>query len=102
MYIQQLLFSRVRLFVALWAVVHQAPLPMGFSRQGYWSGLSFTFAGDLPDPGMEPTSLVSPSLAGGFFNTNVIHKALTWDMGANKTGKIPAFVELLSKEDRKK
>ena len=53
-------------------------------------------------PGMEPTSLVSPSLAGGFFSTNVIHEALTRDMGANKTGKIPAFVELLSKEDRKK
>ena len=27
---------------------------MGFSRQEYWSGLSFPSSGDLPDPGMEP------------------------------------------------
>ena len=35
---------------------HQAPLSMGFSRQGYWSGLSFPPPGDLPDPGIEPES----------------------------------------------
>ena len=35
---------------------HQAPLPMGFSRQEYWSGLSFPTPGDLPDPGIEPRS----------------------------------------------
>ena len=40
---------------------------MGFSRQEYWSGLSFPSAGDLPNPGIEPVSLVSPALAGGFF-----------------------------------
>ena len=38
------------------AVVHQAPLSMGFSRQEYWSGLPFPSPGDLPDPGMEPGS----------------------------------------------
>jgi len=43
---------------------------MGFSRQEYWNGLPFLTPGDLPDPGIEPTSLVSPPLAGGFF-TNV-------------------------------
>ena len=32
-------FSRVRLFMTLWTVAFQAPLPMGFSRQEYWSGL---------------------------------------------------------------
>ena len=32
-------FSHVRLFAAPWTVAHQAPLPMGFSRQEYWSGL---------------------------------------------------------------
>ena len=36
---------------------HQAPLSMGFSRQEYWSGLPFPFAGDLPDPEIKPTSL---------------------------------------------
>ena len=33
--------SRVRLFVTPWAVAHQAPLSMEFSRQEYWSGLPF-------------------------------------------------------------
>ena len=39
-----------------WTVAHQAPLPMGFSRQEYWSGLPFPSPGDLPDPGIEPRS----------------------------------------------
>ena len=56
--------SGVQLFVTPWTVAHQAPLSMGFSRQEYWSGLPFPSSGDLPDPGMEPTS---PALAGGFF-----------------------------------
>ena len=34
-------------------VAHQAPLPVGFARQEYWSGLPFLSPGDLPDPGME-------------------------------------------------
>ena len=45
---------------------HQAPLSMGFRRQGYWSGLAFPSPGELPDPGIEPES---PALAGGFFTT---------------------------------
>ena len=52
-----------------WTVAHQVLLPMEFSRQAYWSGLPFPTPGDLPDPGIEPTSLVSPALAGGFFTT---------------------------------
>ena len=47
-----------------WTVARQAPLFMGFSRQEYWSGLPFPPLGNLPDPGIEPTSLVSPALAG--------------------------------------
>ena len=42
--------------VTLWTVACQAPLPMGFSRQEYWSGLPFPSPGDLPDPGIEPGS----------------------------------------------
>ena len=42
---------------------------MGFSIQKYWSGLPFLTAGDLPDPGIAPASLVSPALAAGFFTT---------------------------------
>ena len=45
-----------------WTVAHQAPLPMEFSRQEYWSGLPFLSPGDLPDPGMEPRS---PALQAG-------------------------------------
>ena len=40
---------------------------MGFSRQEYWSGLLFSSPGDLPDPGIKPSSLVSPALASRFF-----------------------------------
>ena len=40
----------------LWTVAHQAPLPMGFSRQEYWSGLPFPSPGDLPHPEIEPGS----------------------------------------------
>ena len=42
--------------VTTWTVAHQVPLSMGFSRQEYWSGLPFPSPGDLPDPGIEPTS----------------------------------------------
>ena len=42
---------------------------MRFSRQGYWTGLSFPFSGDLSDPGVKPTSPVSPALAGRVFST---------------------------------
>ena len=37
-------------------LAHQAPLPMGFSRQEYWSGLPFPPPGDLPNPGVKPRS----------------------------------------------
>ena len=46
--------SHVQLSVIPWAVAHQAPPSMGFSRQEYWSGLPFPSLGDLPDPGIEP------------------------------------------------
>ena len=61
--------SRIRLFVALWTVAHQVPLPMGFSRQEYWSGLPCPPPGGLPNPGIEPASLASPALGSGFFTT---------------------------------
>ena len=49
-------FSHVQLFVTLWTVAHQLPLSMGFSRQGYWSGLPFPSPEDLPNPGIKPES----------------------------------------------
>ena len=42
---------------------------MGFSQQEYWGGLPLPTPGDLPNPGIEPESPVSPALAGGFFTT---------------------------------
>ena len=62
--------SLVRLFVTPWAVAHQVPLSMEFSRQDSWNGLPFPTRGDLPDPGIESVSLVSPTLAGRFFTTS--------------------------------
>ena len=49
------------------SVACQVPLFMKYSRQEYWSGLSFPPPGYLPNPGTELVSLVSPALAGGFF-----------------------------------
>ena len=84
-----------------WTVARQAPLSMGFSRQEYWNGLPFPSPGDLshpgikpwspalqadslptelqgkpdlPNPGIEPVSLTSLALAGGFFTTSA-----TWE-----------------------
>ena len=61
--------------VTPWTVAHQAPLSMGFPRQEYWSGLPFPPPGDLSNPGMEPTSLASPVLAGRLFTTSTTIKA---------------------------
>ena len=47
------LLSHVRFFATQWTVAYQAPLYMGFSRQEYWSGLSFPPPGDLPNSGIE-------------------------------------------------
>ena len=66
-------FSAVRLFVAPWTVARQAPLSRGFSRQEHWNALPFPSSGDLPDPGIEPTS---PTLAGGFFTLCHLKKTM--------------------------
>ena len=65
-------------FTTPWTVARQAPLFTGFSRQEYWSGFPCPPPGDLPNPGIEPTSLVSPALAGRYFTSGV-----TWE--ANQT-----------------
>ena len=55
---------------------HQAPLSMGFSRQEHWTELPCSPPGDVPNPGIEPASLMSPTLAGGFFTTSATREAL--------------------------
>ena len=54
--------SRVQLFATPWTVAHQVPLSMGFARQEYWNGLPFPPLADLPNPGSNPLSPVSPAL----------------------------------------
>ena len=66
-------FSGIQLFLTPWTLAHQAPLPMEFSRQEYWSGLLFHSPENLPNPGTKPTS---PALAGRFFITSTTWKAL--------------------------
>ena len=61
----------------LWTVAHQAPLSMGFSRQESWSGLPCPASGDLPDPGIEPASLMTPALISKWFFTT----GVTWEVG---------------------
>ena len=48
----------------------------GFSRREHWSGWAFPSPGDLPDPEIEPKSLMSPALASGLFTTGAIWEAL--------------------------
>ena len=50
------LIAQSCLFVTLWTIAHQAPLPWGFSEEEYWSGLPFPPSGDLPNPGIKPRS----------------------------------------------
>ena len=59
------------LIVTPWTVTRQAPLSMGFSMQEYWNRVPE----DLPHPGIEPASLVSSELAGGFFTTSATSEA---------------------------
>ena len=69
-----LVLSGVQLFAASGTVAHQAPLFMECSRPEYWSGLPLSIPGDLPNPGIEPASLGSPTLAGRFFTTTAPEK----------------------------
>ena len=59
------------LTLTLWTVAHQAPLPMAFSRQEYWSGLPCPSPEDLPNPRIKCISLMSQALAGRFFTTSI-------------------------------
>ena len=71
-------YSHVQIFVTLWTVAHQAPLSMGFPRKEYWSGLLCLPPGDLPNPGAEPTSPVSPALQADSLPTEPPGKPYFW------------------------
>ena len=72
-------FSHVWLFATIWNVTQQA-LFMGFSRQENWRGLPCPPPGDLCNPGTEPTSLMSPTLADCFFTTSATWKAHIYEI----------------------
>ena len=67
-----------------WALAYQAPLSMGFSSQEYWTGLPCPPPGDLPNPGIEPISLMSPALVGQFFTTSATWEALNESIPVEK------------------
>ena len=58
-----------------WTVANQAPLSLEFSRREYWNGFLVPPPGNLPNPGIEPISLSSTALEGGFFSTSA-----TWQV----------------------
>ena len=62
-------FSHVQLFVTPWAIAHQAPLSMEFSKQEYWSGLPYPPQVDLSDPGIKLVSSAGSCIAGKFLTT---------------------------------
>ena len=68
-------FSHIRLFAAPRTIALQAPLPVEFSRQEYWSHFPCPPPGELPHPETEPTPLMSPALVGSFFTTSA-----TWEV----------------------
>ena len=82
-------FGRVRLFATLGTIAYQAPLSMGFSRQDHLSGFPSPPPGDLPDPGTEPESLMSPASAPGFFTTSA-----TWETQLNGQSKAISASEI--------
>ena len=66
--------SRVQCSTTSWTIAHQAPLSMKFSKQEYLRGLPFFPPGDLPNPGIEPLSFMSPAFAAWLFTTST-----TWE-----------------------
>ena len=77
--------SHVQLPVTPWTVAYQAPLSIGFSRQGYWSGLPFPSPGDLPDLGIE---LRSPALQADTLPSEPPGKP--FEEGKNGSGQVTA------------
>ena len=76
-------FSCVWLFATPWTAAHQALLSREFHRQEYWSGMPFLPPGDLPDPGIEPMSLMLLALEGGFF-LPLAPPEKNWDVSTNQ------------------
>ena len=83
-----MLLSHVWLFVTPLTVAHQVPLSLKFSRQEYWSRVSFPSPGDLSNPGIE---LLSPALAGRLFMVWATREALSPSV---LLSKVPSWAEI--------
>ena len=83
-----------------WTVAFQAPLPMGFSRQEYWSGLPFPSPGDLPAPGIEPRSptlqvdSLLNELCGKKTNVMASDSITPWQISGETMGGVTNFIFL--------
>ena len=82
------LLSCVRLSATPWTVAHQGSLSMRFSRQEYWSGLTFPSPGDLPDPAIEPRY---PALQADALLTQLLRRPLHVQSG-EKTEKSKIYL----------
>ena len=87
-------FSCVRPFATLWTVARQAPLSVGFSRQEYWSGLPCPPPGDLPNPGIKPTSPTPPALASGRLTTSATWESLVTPWTAETEASLSFTISL--------
>ena len=65
-------FSRVQLFATPWTVACQAPLSVGILQARILEWVAMPSSRDLPNPGIEPASLMSPALVGRFFTISTI------------------------------
>ena len=86
--------SRVGLFVTLWTIARQAPLSMGFSKQGYWSGLPCPPPRVLSDPRIKTVSCNS-YIAGGFPKAEPPENPIKLLVGQNKNVSIRIFTATL-------
>ena len=80
--------------VAYSTVAHEAPLSMEFSKQEYWSGPPLATPGDLPDPGIEPSSLASPALQA------ILHHCTTWEAPSEEAVRSISWVYLEGRADQ--
>ena len=92
-------FSRVWLCVNLWTVALQTPLSLGFFRPVYQREFPCSSPGDLPHPGIEPPSLMSPALAGKFFTTSTIWEVFLFSLHQN--GLSSTYNEIMTNEKQK-
>ena len=82
-------FTPVQLLATLWAIAHLAPVPVGFSRQEYWSGLPCPAPGDIPTPGIKPASPVAPTFQADSLPLNHSYDSIQFSLVAQSCLTMP-------------